>query len=206
MRLFLAAALAALGCAKGLDARLLQTAKHGDRAGVLELLKRGANVNAGDEDGWTPLLWAAADGNVQTIEALLDAGADSGAVTRRERQDALMLAAKWNRVEVVAALLRRGASAQHRDSIGWTALMWAALKGRADVVAVLLDGGAKVETTDSDGNTPLILAARQGRADVVKILLARGARVDARSVGGDTAESLARKSGYPGVAALMKAR
>ena len=196
--------MAACGSDRGLDARLLRTATQGDKKKVAELIARGAHVDALDADGWTPLLWAAAHGNEGTVEALLDAGANREAATRRERQDALTLAAKWNRVEVVEILLRRGLSPNRRDTIGWSALMWASLQGRTDVAQALLDAGAPVETVDSDGNTPLILAARRGHLETVRLLLARGARPDARNVDGETALSLALADDYPEVAALLK--
>jgi ankyrin repeat protein len=194
------------GSGHNLDARLIRVASQGDRKKVLELLARGAHVDAQDEDGWTPLLWAAAHGNEETLAALLDNGASREAVTRRERQGPLTLAAKWNRVEVVSLLLQRGFPPGRRDSIGWTALMWASLQGRTDVVKVLLDGGANIETTDSDGNTPLILAARRGRLETVRLLLDRGANPERRNVDGETARSLALAADYAEVAALMPER
>ncbi|HXT00031.1 MAG TPA: ankyrin repeat domain-containing protein [Elusimicrobiota bacterium] len=201
----LAALLLAAACGQGssLDQRLLRVATQGDRRKVNELLAKGAHVDAVDEDGWTPLLWAAAHGNEDTVIALLDAGASRQAVTRREQQGPLTLAAKWNRVEVVQTLLRRGLAPNQRDNIGWSALMWASLQGRTDVAGALLDGGASINFVDSDGNTPLILAARRGRLDTVKLLLARGARADVRNVDGETAKSLALADDYPDVAALL---
>jgi len=200
LALFLAAA-----CGQGtsLDQRLMRVATQGDKKKVQELLAKGAHVDAVDDDGWTPLLWAAAHGNEDTVTALLDAGANPLAVTRRERQGALTLAAKWNRVEVVQTLLRRRLRPDSRDNIGWSALMWASLQGRTDVAGALLDGGASIDIVDSDGNTPLILAARRGRLETVKLLLARGARADARNVDGETAKSLAQAGDYPDVAALL---
>jgi ankyrin repeat protein len=200
----LAVLLLAAACGRTpLDKRLFRAATQGDRRKVNELLARGAHVDAVDDDGWTPLLWAAAHGNEETILALLDAGANPEAVTRRERQGPLTLAAKWNRAEVVRTLLRRRLRPDGRDNIGWSALMWASLLGRTDAAAALLDGGADVNQVDSDGNTPLILAARRGRLDTVKLLLARGARAGARNVDGETARSLALADDYPDVAALL---
>ncbi len=40
------------------------------------LLSLGANINTKDEDGFSPLYQAAADGNLQIVEYLLDNGAD----------------------------------------------------------------------------------------------------------------------------------
>ncbi len=202
LAVFLASACAMRG---SLDERLLKTAVNGSSRQIKQLISQGAHVDTVDDDGWTPLLWAAAHGNEETVGALIDAGADKDAVTRRESQGALTLAAKWNRVGVVKELMARGLSTRQRDDIGWTPLMWAALKGRTDVCAALLDGGAVLETVDSDGNRPLILAARQGRLETVKLLLARGARRDPRNRDGDTAESLARANGYPDIADVIKA-
>ncbi|MDE2510564.1 MAG: ankyrin repeat domain-containing protein, partial [Elusimicrobia bacterium] len=168
-------------------------------------LARGANVAARDEDGWTPLMWAAAHGDEASVAALLDAGADIRVIARGNGQGPLTLAAKWNRVGVVSLLLRRGASAGARDSIGWTALMWASLQGRTDVVAALLDGRASIDATDGAGNTPLMLAARQGRTATVKVLLARGASAAARNGDGKSARDLAAAAGYPAIIALLKA-
>jgi ankyrin repeat protein len=199
-------ALTACGSNGGLDERLLRAATQGDKKKVAELIKRGAHVDVIDEDGWTPLLWASAHGNEGAVEALLEAGANRQAVTRREHQGPLILAGKWNRVEVVQTLLGRGFSIGQRDSIGWSALMWTSLQGRTDVVKALLDAGAPVETVDSDGNTPLILAARRGHMDTVRLLLARGARPEVRNVDGETAASLAAADDYPDVASLLKTR
>jgi ankyrin repeat protein len=200
---FCVLALSACAMRGSLDERLLKTATTGSARQIHLLISQGAHVDTLDDDGWTPLLWASAHGNEGTVGALIDAGANKDAVTRRESQGALTLAAKWNRVEVVKVLMKRGLSVRQRDDIGWTPLMWAALKGRTDVCAALLDGGAVLETVDTDGNRPLILAARQGRLDTVKLLLARGARRDPRNRDGDTAESLARTNGYHDIADLI---
>ena len=37
-----------------LDEKLLDAARNRDTARVRELLRKGANANARDEDGWTP--------------------------------------------------------------------------------------------------------------------------------------------------------
>ena len=199
-----AAALLAFGCSRSPEERLKAAAAGGDAKTISALLKKGARVDAVDEDGWTPLLWAASSGGPESIEALLDGGASIGAVTRKEREAALTLASKWNQAATVQALLKRGASIEARDDISWTALMWASLQGRADVVAVLLDAGASFQAVDADGNTPLMLAASRGRADVVRILLAHGANPHARNAAGDTAATLAAAAGHADVAALVK--
>jgi len=51
-------------------------AKAGDLAKVRQLLADGADVDARDYDGDTPLHWAARQDHADVIEGLLDAGAD----------------------------------------------------------------------------------------------------------------------------------
>ena len=57
---------------------LLEAAKDGDTKAVEELLTSaaGADVNATDKDGYTPLHWAALRGHTEIVQALLEAGAD----------------------------------------------------------------------------------------------------------------------------------
>lgn len=44
---------------------------------VTHLLDSGAEVNLADRgEGWTPLMWAAAEGNTEVVKVLLRAGAD----------------------------------------------------------------------------------------------------------------------------------
>jgi hypothetical protein len=59
-----------------LDEELLDAARNGDTARVRELLRKGANANAKDRGGWTPLHWAAFWGHVDVARLLLEHGAD----------------------------------------------------------------------------------------------------------------------------------
>lgn len=199
-------ALAACGLGPSADDRLFHAAAHGDSKLVAKLLDSGANPAASDEDGWTALLWASAHGDAASVELLVAAGSDLEAVTTREKQTPLILAARLNRVEVVRTLIKRGAKIRSVDGIGWNALMWAALKGREDVVTELLKAGAGANVVDSDGNTPLILAARQGRVETVAILLSHGADRKAKNSDGKTALDYAEAGNYDDAAELLQAK
>ena len=48
----------------------------GNIATVELLLKAGANANASDNNGMTPIIWAARYGDAERVEALVAAGAD----------------------------------------------------------------------------------------------------------------------------------
>ena len=56
---------------------LHQAAKRGDMETVLALLARNVSVDAKDENGWTPLMWAATQGRGEVVKTLLERGADT---------------------------------------------------------------------------------------------------------------------------------
>jgi ankyrin repeat protein len=58
-----------------LNADLLEAAKNGQTGKVLALIKAGADVNAKDIDGKTALMWAVANGHIETANLLRAAGA-----------------------------------------------------------------------------------------------------------------------------------
>ena len=59
-----------------LDKKLLQASRKNDSEQVKKLIKAGADVNARDENGYTPLLFAAFWGYTEIVEKLIKAGAD----------------------------------------------------------------------------------------------------------------------------------
>ena len=64
---------------EGDDNDLIAAAKRGDTELCKRLLENGADVNAADEVGWTPLHSAAANGKTETCKLLLENGADINA-------------------------------------------------------------------------------------------------------------------------------
>jgi hypothetical protein len=74
-------------------------------------------------------------------------------------------------VDVVNALLKKGAKVDEKDNDDWTALMWGAYSGSVDVVNALLGKGANVNVKNNGGWTPLMFGARSGKVEVVKALL-----------------------------------
>lgn len=104
-----------------LDAALLDAVSKGDFARMQALLAQGANVNAGDKDGTTPLMMAAINGHVSVVQAILDKGAD---VNARDKDGftALWDAASEGHLQVVHVLLARGADVNARNNEGKTIL------------------------------------------------------------------------------------
>lgn len=65
------------GCSREIDGELLESAAMGDSKRVEAALQRGANPDTRDFDqGATPLILAARNGNVDTLRTLVKGGAD----------------------------------------------------------------------------------------------------------------------------------
>lgn len=147
-------------------------ARRGSFAVAEELLRHGADVNAVDDRGNTPLLeashggpWkdqpakslielllrtgahvdvhsAAAMGDVQQVETLLDE--DPTRLNERDRQGhtPLFLAAKNNRIDVVMCLVERGADVNASDAVGIATLHRMSQECSDELIRYLIDRGA----------------------------------------------------------------
>lgn len=83
--------------------RLIEEIKAENVASVKELIESGADVNWQDEQGWTPLNWAAGKGNLEMVKLLVSRGADVFKVGRDQRTPYLIALAAGH-VEVVKFL------------------------------------------------------------------------------------------------------
>lgn len=89
---------------------------------VRALLQAGASVNSAQ--GWSPLMYAAYQGNAEVDKALLAKGASIDAINHNGTT-ALMLAARQGHVEVIDALLNAGADLQAVNKLNESALDFA---------------------------------------------------------------------------------
>ena len=166
-----------------------------DLGAARRLLAEGADPNAANRFGVTPLHEAATVGNAEMLKAMLEAGGNADAAFG-EGETVLMTAARAGNAESVRLLLEHGADVNASEHWhGQTALMWAAMENHAEVVQLLIDAGAQVDrastkhdwvkisysegnvpkTRDLGGLTALQFAAREGSLESVEKLLAAGA-------------------------------
>ena len=135
---------------------LMAASRTGNVEAIQLLLSRKALINAVDPfQEESALMWAAAEGHVDAVKALLTAGADAN-------------------LKGHVSLLTDRKNADH-PSGGFTALMFAARNGHEKVVEALMKGGADPKLTNADGLTATMIAIVNDRLDLAKSMLDWGA-------------------------------
>lgn len=141
---------------------------------MLTLLQHGADVNAKNASGRTPLLFAAGHGRTEAAKVLIEHGADVNE-TDIKGSFPLLIAACRGYSLFAALLAEKGANLAMALPDGQTPLMCAAHEDHGDTTRALLQLGANVNAKAANGSTALTEASRMGNVDIVKYLLAQGA-------------------------------
>ena len=185
------------------NTKLKDAARTRDTAEIRKLLAQGADPNAKDKTGRTPLMEAASEGYTDTLRVLLENGADANA-TDSVGWTALFWAAFSHRTDALRTLVAKGADINAKDNERRTALFWAASFGYTDSVRALLEKGAPADAKESHGWTALMIAAELGHIGTVRALLEKGADVHVRDKDGNTAQSLAKEYKYNDIVTLLR--
>jgi ankyrin repeat protein len=170
-----------------------------DGARIRELIARGADVNHREHaDEETFLMVAARAGDLETVRALVEAGAEVNVQIEDHELEvvasALLYAARARHREVYdylaprcctdvrtdAETARAPAKKPRKPSKEEKAIFDAIFKGRLKNVQQLLDGGVDANLTDRNNASLLWAAAAHDKVPIVKLLLARKADVDIR--------------------------
>ena len=147
---------------------------------VTRCLQAGADPNARDENGLTPLHFAARYGTTEAVPILLDAGANPMARSLRGETPLHWVTTS----EAVTALLQAGTNLEARNENGETPLHRATT---SEAVTALLQAGANLEARNKYNGTPLHRAAElSNNPAVIKVLLDAGADTAARNAVGKT--------------------
>jgi ankyrin repeat protein len=188
---------------------LFAAAARGDAAEVSLLAAGGADVNARESYGRTPLHVATFGRHRNAIAALAKARADLN-LKERDRYDAVTIAAVADDVATLKLLLQLGASAKQITSrYDGTALIAAAHLGHDEVVKLLIDAGAPLDHVNNLGWTALIEAIVLGQGGprhvaTLNALVRAGANVNLADRTGQTPLQLARQRRYHAMVAILE--
>ena len=100
------------------------------------VIQEGANVNAVDTDGWTPVHWAARWGHIESLRVLIQECADVN-IQNKKGESPLHLAAENGYVECLHELIKSGANIETKDKEGWIPLISAAFNNQEECVKIL---------------------------------------------------------------------
>ncbi|PVH92710.1 ankyrin [Periconia macrospinosa] len=128
-------------------------------------------INQKDSKGRTPLAWASARGDEQSVRTLLEFGADPN-ISCATGNSPLLRSVRARSPECIGLLLQHGANVRSkiRDKDGWTALLRAANSNSHSVLKLLLEHNADHRAITFRNETILHFVASKGDNKTLAIL------------------------------------
>jgi len=158
---------------------LLYACANGYTEKALDAIYAGADVNARNKEGLTPLMISIKYGHAQIVIILIDMGADIEA-TNDSNDTVLTQACAYGQSEIAEILIDKGANINHKSNYGWTPLIFAAAN-MPKITKKLINKGADLDVMDSDGQTALIAACfASGNIETATMLVEAGADINIR--------------------------
>ena len=189
---------------------LHQAAHSGDMVTLKRHIAEGADLEARDGNGRTPLHVAAFASRYDAVRVLIKSGADPNALDD-QTYDIVTIASVPDDLEMVDLALNLGASAGNTTSpYDGTALIAAAHLGHFEVVERLIAGGAPLNHVNNLGWTALMEAVvlgdgGQNHVKTVRVLVAAGADKEISDNYGVKPIGHARVRGYREIVAILEA-
>ncbi|XP_067677725.1 uncharacterized protein [Haliotis asinina] len=146
--------------------RLFDFVEFGHTGNIENVLDIGANINAKNLDGFTPLIRAAELRNYVVQNLLLSYGADVSKTDKTGRTPLHIVSAHGD-VESIKLFLTHGINVNSRDKNGRTPLHYAVNKKKVEAVDILVFCGADATIKDKMGNTPSFTCKRQ---DILRLM------------------------------------
>lgn len=161
-----------------------------------KLLDWGADINAVNSSGLTPLSLAVNFKNREFAEILIQERASLESVNK-EGMTPLLSSCKSGDSETYQMLVKAGANLKAADNDGMTALMIASMMGHAAIVEDLITQKVDLDTQDVIGRTALIWAAMAEEVEISKTLIRAGAKRNIKTTDGESFYTIAYDLGFP---------
>jgi ankyrin repeat protein len=163
--------------AKPIAPDLVTAIRDADAPAVCKLVENGADVNARDAEGNTPLILASFYASPKCVALLLEKGADANAANEAGVTALIRAATNYEKARL---LVDAGAKVWTRTAdLGNTPLILAARRaGNSRTVKLLLERGANATERDNAGISPIISCAASCDLETVRLLLDAGAKAD----------------------------
>ena len=171
-----------------------------DPSAIIDLLKRGVDVNTVDREGNSLLTQAVKRDLPEAVDYLM---AHRARLNPRNKhgETAVSIAAYTGKLAYVKKLVEAGAEVNY---YGWPPLAYAAYNGHLDIVDYLIKRGAEVNAKTGNGSTALFFASRFGHIDVVHLLLKNQADPTVENENRETAVDWALKSANTDIEAILR--
>jgi len=143
-------------------------------------------INKVDYFGWTLLLSAISDSNIELSKKLIESGADIN-IQSNSGLSPIMCSIMDENYSLVNLLLNNGADVNSYDKRGWTPLMYAIESENGEIIKLILEHSNCRKLSQYNGWTPLMLAIDYNNDYVVKSLLLSGININYRDKSGLTA-------------------
>jgi ankyrin repeat protein len=170
---------------------LCAVARDGGNAETIKaLISLGADVNAAEPSGMTPIMLAAWRPYKDAVNVLLDAGADLFVNTPKGER--LLSYAVRGLEKLFEKMIEKKASLNILNEDGGTLVHSAAGGGSLNIVESLVNQGFDVNKKDKFDWAPLHIAAEQGYKEIISFLLKKRANINARNKLGETPYNIAQ--------------
>ena len=149
------------------------------------LIQKGADINAVNGNGETPLFSAAKADNPDSIDLLVKSGASLNARDNLGSSP-LHAAVRWDSLEAAEKLINLGLNIDSQNVSGKTPLAEASVEGNIPMARLLLNHGANPNIYDQNGRACLSDAIRGGQFEMSKLLLSAKANPQLQDLTGRT--------------------
>lgn len=146
-----------------------QLAAQGEMMFLASRIEQEAVINVQDEEGFTPLMWAAAHGQIAVVEFLLQSGADAH-VLAKGRESALSLACSKGYTDIVRMLIDCGVNVNEYDWNGGAPILYAVHGNHVRCVELLLENGGDPTMESDSGLNAMDMAVAMGHRHVQQVI------------------------------------